>query len=624
MNLSRTGNEQYGNRNQSAEIQAIINLYAQAYVDSGLTAEEVLEEILCDSIGKMNAFATESTRSLAGEVGVFLRNVRKNVRRQEGGQKKNATGDGGVNKGLQRSGYFDDAEIQAIQSIGRKSINYFSASDIQKTEKFAKRYWEEMGEKSPFFRAWFGDWREKDTTLITVATAPGSTRGLHRNQDTGWDINISGKVFNESRAHNSLANREARAYLPYLDSIVENAVLLDSFGATPKSTNTLLMHSLYAVADIGKGPEVIKLYVEEINNPNSKSTSKRAYNLQNIEKAFAASVRVQGMTPSPITNTANAIRTVSDLFTAVKRMDANFIPKPSSKVVNDDGTPKVVYHGTNYLFWEFDLTKSGSNYGEVSEGLFFFTNKKNAYPDSAADYAREAVKRKGGDERIVEAYLKIEKPLRLDSKGYLTPVEYFDNNADVIYDKYFDGDYDGIIIENSDKSLDDSTIYLVDNPTQIKSATDNIGTFDGSNPDIRYSWEMDPVAALEEQVKLLRQQKEYWKSQTKRTDGKKADSKAVRKLGREILFQYGSSTKLDAFLSDLQWLADEWHNYSQNSTMNGMQDRAEEIARTILEGSGVDVNGDMAETRKELKAFLKGRPINVTEGINQTAYFEQK
>ena len=116
MNLSRTGNEQYGNRNQSkieaaheliskgeidveevrqrlldeyddAEIQAIINLYAQAYGDSGLTAEEVLEEILCDSIGKMNAFATESTRSLAGEVGVFLRNVRKSVRRQEEGGK---------------------------------------------------------------------------------------------------------------------------------------------------------------------------------------------------------------------------------------------------------------------------------------------------------------------------------------------------------------------------------------------------------------------------------------------------------------------------------------------------------------------------------------------------------
>lgn len=43
--------------------------------------------------GQMNAFATER---IAGEVGVFLRDVRKSVRKQEGGQKENATGDGGV------------------------------------------------------------------------------------------------------------------------------------------------------------------------------------------------------------------------------------------------------------------------------------------------------------------------------------------------------------------------------------------------------------------------------------------------------------------------------------------------------------------------------------------------
>lgn len=79
-----------------AEIQVIINLYAQAYGDSGLDTEAVFLEIVCDAVGKMNAFATESTRSLAGEVGVFLRNVRKNVRRQEGGGNKSANRDGGV------------------------------------------------------------------------------------------------------------------------------------------------------------------------------------------------------------------------------------------------------------------------------------------------------------------------------------------------------------------------------------------------------------------------------------------------------------------------------------------------------------------------------------------------
>ena len=55
-------------------------------------------------------------------------------------------------------------------------------------------------------------------------------------------------------------------------------------------------------------------------------------------------------------------------------------------------------------------------------------------------------------------------------------------------------------------------------------------TSDDKNDRAEFSWEMDPVEALEEQVKLLRKQEEYWKSQTKRTDGKKADSKAVRKL----------------------------------------------------------------------------------------------
>lgn len=51
-------------------------------------------------------------------------------------------------------------------------------------------------------------------------------------------------------------------------------------------------------------------------------------------------------------------------------------PAHASKVVNADGTPKVVYHKTNAEFTAFDLDKSGKNYGEISEGLFFFTNKK--------------------------------------------------------------------------------------------------------------------------------------------------------------------------------------------------------------------------------------------------------
>lgn len=98
----------------------------------------------------------------------------------------------------------------------------------------------------------------------------------------------------------------------YINDIVKNAVLLDSFGLkNGKSPDSLLMHSLYAVADIGNGQEVVKLLVEEMNAPGSGTTKKRFYQPQNIEKAFAASVRVQGKAtssaPSSVTNTANAI-----------------------------------------------------------------------------------------------------------------------------------------------------------------------------------------------------------------------------------------------------------------------------------------------------------------------------
>lgn len=162
-------------------------------------------------------------------------------------------------------------------------------------------------------------------------------------------------------------------------------------------------------------------------------------------------------------------------------------PANASKVVNEDGTPKVVYHGTNAEFTVFDLSKSGRNYGETSEGLFFFTNKRSGYQDSALDYAKAAA-RNGGEATVGEYYLDIKNPLRLYSDGYFTPTAYFDQNAQEIYEKYLNGsNYDGIIIENRNKSADDSIIYLLDNPNKIKSATDNIGTFDGSNPDILYS-----------------------------------------------------------------------------------------------------------------------------------------
>ena len=69
----------------------MIRLYTAAYGNSGMNARQVLEEMVCDAMGKMNAFATEETSTVAGEVGQFLRDMRKTaLETQTDGQKNSA------------------------------------------------------------------------------------------------------------------------------------------------------------------------------------------------------------------------------------------------------------------------------------------------------------------------------------------------------------------------------------------------------------------------------------------------------------------------------------------------------------------------------------------------------
>ena len=81
-----------------------------------------------------------------------------------------------------------------------------------------------------------------------------------------------------------------------------------------------MMHSLYAVVNDGKGQEVLKLLVEELNDVNSDGTILRSYQLQDIIKIPTASARVQNNL-SPVTNTVGTIKSVSDLFGVVKAFD---------------------------------------------------------------------------------------------------------------------------------------------------------------------------------------------------------------------------------------------------------------------------------------------------------------
>ena len=44
-------------------------------------------------------------------------------------------------------------DVDILRSIGRKSINDFTSEDIKKSQKWAHKFYKELGVKSPFFRA---------------------------------------------------------------------------------------------------------------------------------------------------------------------------------------------------------------------------------------------------------------------------------------------------------------------------------------------------------------------------------------------------------------------------------------------------------------------------------------
>ena len=162
-------------------------------------------------------------------------------------------------------------------------------------------------------------------------------------------------------------------------------------------------------------------------------------------------------------------------------------PENASKVVDKNGEPLVVYHGTYGDFTVFDKAKIGSatDYGIWGRG-FYFTNMENTpygnkklalflnirNPFIFNDY-------KSAEE--IGDYLNIwDGNFHEDDRfGIFRP---YATGAAQIADSAQERGHDGLIAV-----LGKWTEYIAFEPNQIKSATDNRGTFDPKNPDITFS-----------------------------------------------------------------------------------------------------------------------------------------
>ncbi len=366
-------------------------------------------------------------------------------------------------------------DIEDLRSIGRKSINDFTSDEIQKTEKWARKFYEDLGTKSPFFRAWFGDWREYDSKDIkivdlNVVNQNQGKRGVSNNKDTNVEIQVSKIGVDHIKTHLH-RSKLSQFVIDNLWDITENAILFDTTlsekDSNTKHKNTAFMHNFYVPIRYNGKVLVLKLYVEEFYNKWNNKIQRRDYDFKKIE-TFNDADRFGEKDSTPLYASKNvSIKNVSDLFSLVKQYDTEFNPKPvSPMVLNKDGTPKVFYHGTRNQFTIFE-SQDNAKHGRALGDGFYFTDEF----DIAFKYANgmfSKVQDRGGI--IMPVYVTMKNPYVIN----------LDTDRTKWRKEYSKGEYDGII------DLKNKT-YYVENNTQIKSATDNIGTFNKDKVDIRYS-----------------------------------------------------------------------------------------------------------------------------------------
>jgi len=232
------------------------------------------------------------------------------------------------------------------------------------------------------------------------------------NKNTNEQGIISNKTIEKSLSNltkNDSDYSNKIAILYNLQVIFETSQLILSHNDTKEKTNIFCKRYANVVNVNGKqylleiiGKEDKELSVYSINPIDKKIVASRnaSINLSNLNATINSIAHIQDAFKSKLVEKYN-----NDYQTAKKNFKKWF---GDSKVVDENGQPLVVYHGSpSHDITTFDSGKT--LYGEVSKGFNFFTNKKSAYQNSAKDYAEfagtDGYRRNG---KVYETYLKIQ------------------------------------------------------------------------------------------------------------------------------------------------------------------------------------------------------------------------
>ena len=137
------------------------------------------------------------------------------------------------------------------------------------------------------------------------------------------------------------------------------------------------------------------------------------------------------------------------------------------------------------------------------------------------------------------------------------------------------------------------------------------------------------IAALKRENETLRQRVNYWKGQTRRSDGVRTDSKSVEKVAKELTRRYGAEIEGSEIAGDLASLYDyiaRGGDESGELTYTEARSRADAIAQRIAE-SAIAKDDEVYREYSELRKYLKDTKITLSTedaaGITDYADFRR-
>ena len=349
--------------------------------------------------------------------------------------------------------------------------------------------------RTPEFKAWFGDFEQTYQSPVKIIELTGNeiqgltpkearenakqfiddlianliaetgTDTLH-NTRTGFDIRLTKKGVVHGFQHQGAPTIKAIAGIKEL---LESAAKIATMPHEPVMPEWKQVHTFVVPLKINGELFVVKLTAKE--KPNGEI---RLYDHQALEMANPNGIYEPHSSNAVINAEKLGNRPASGLEVSIEQMLTAFkgenLKYIASKVVDENGEPLVVYHGTKADFSEF------------KGGVMMFSPSTKYSNMFASDYYGS----------MMPVFLNMRNPSFTENQSLLEGLPYW--GADEEKQKGFDGaiySKDGNILKGATGFGDDHPQYAVFEPNQIKSATGNNGDFDASNNDIRFSKSQD-------------------------------------------------------------------------------------------------------------------------------------